>query len=158
GEGPEISEREPNDTPATAQPLPFAESENGVVNGQLQADGDRDRFRFTAHAGEEIAFSLSAARLRERSYDAEPRCDPVLTLTALQGQEVPTADDYDRADPMLAFRFPKDGDYLIEVRDIHLHGRPDWLYRLTVARRPVVTGLFPLAIARGSSVDIQPAG
>jgi hypothetical protein len=158
GDSPEINEEEPNDRPENAQRLPFGSGENGVVNGRLDRDGDRDLFRITARAGEEIAFSVAASRLRERSYDGDARCDATLTLIDADGHELAASDDYERADPMLDYRFTKDGEYLIDLHDARLQGRADWVYRLTVARRPLVTGAFPLAVTRGSSMEIQPAG
>src|SRR5262249_3757197 len=65
---------------------------------------------------------------------------------------------YFRADPMLPYRFEKDGDYYVEIRDARLQGSPAWIYRLSLVRRPVVTGAFPVAATRGSQLEVQPVG
>jgi hypothetical protein len=158
GSDPEIVEKEPNDRPETAQPV-LADGEDAVtINGRLQIGGDRDLYRFTARAGDQFAFAVLGARLQERCRDGGPQCDPVLVLSDGEGHELATSDDYFRADPMLPYRFEKAGGYLIEVRDARLRGSPAWLYRLTITRRPVVTGVFPIAATRGAALDLQPIG
>jgi hypothetical protein len=154
GEGSEAVEQEPNDQPPAASALGAA----GVVNGRLGAKGDRDLFRFTAAAGESIAFSVDASRLQERAHDAGLRCDPTLTLRSADGREIAANDDYHRLDPMLAYRFERAGDYFIEVQDARGDGHNSWVYRLTVARGPVARGVFPLAASRGGPVSLRPTG
>ena len=56
----EVTESEPNDTPATAMKL---EQLPVVVNGHLNRNEDRDVFRFTAKAGQKLVFDLHAQRL-----------------------------------------------------------------------------------------------
>lgn len=154
GDLPESIEIEPNDKAAQAQSIGAA----GTVNGRLQADEDRDCYRFSARAGEAISFVLLAARLQERAHDGAALSDPVLTLRDREGKELATADDFYRADPMLAYRFDQAGEYVIEVRDARLQGAPGWLYRLTVARDPIVTGTFPCAVSHGQSSELKPIG
>ncbi len=154
GEGDEATEAEPNEKPEAAQPLEGVET----VNGRLQAAGDRDVFRFRARAGESIAVVALAARVQERMRDGLSPADPVVTLRDAAGRELATADDTNRADPALPYRFERDGEYTLEIRDGRLQGDPSWVYRLTIARRPLVTALFPLAATRGGSVEVQPVG
>lgn len=56
----EIFEQEPNNAPASAQPL-----ELGVtVNGRIRGDGgDEDYFRFRARKGQKVSFEVEAQRL-----------------------------------------------------------------------------------------------
>jgi mono/diheme cytochrome c family protein len=58
GEGPQLREAEPNDTPAHATALPAP----GAMNAHLHTIGDADVFRFEAQAGQTWILETDAAR------------------------------------------------------------------------------------------------
>jgi hypothetical protein len=62
GELKSYTEAEPNDAPANAQPITIP----AEVGGAISRAGDADLFRFTARAGETIAFEINAARSKSR--------------------------------------------------------------------------------------------
>src|SRR5262249_53046780 len=139
GDAPEGVEQEPNDQREQAQPL----GQLGTINGRLATQGDRDCYRFTARAGEQVTFEVEAARLQARAHDGQVACDPVLSLPDATGRELAASDDEARADPVLRYRFEKAGDYVLDVHDVRLDGNPAWIYRLNVIRGPKLTGCFP---------------
>jgi len=83
----------------------------------------------------------------------------VLTLSDTEGRELAYADD-DRfnPDPTILFEVPRDGDYVVAIRDSLYRGREDFVYRLTLGELPFLTGLFPLGGRLGAPPTIQPAG
>ena len=61
-------------------------------------------------------------------------------------------------DPFLAVDLPHDGTYLVEVRDTRYFGNPKYVYCLEIAEKPFVHAVFPLAIQRGSSTEVELIG
>src|SRR5437763_463057 len=82
-------------------------------------------------AGLEIVFTALSARLQDTVHDLAPggggpHSDLMLVLSDAEGREIASNDDYYRADPMLAQRFEKAGDYFLTVRDVRYAGHPTW--------------------------------
>jgi hypothetical protein len=119
GDLPEIAE------PASVESLPV------IVNGQI-LEGERDRFRVHAIAGQEIVAEVQARALRPYIADAVPGWfDPILAIYDADGHQLLYADDFrSDPDPSVVFRAPRDGDYTVEVRDVIYRGRGDFVYRL----------------------------
>jgi hypothetical protein len=153
GQLPEVNEVEPNSEKAQAQRL---ESLPVVVNGQI-LPGDRDYFRFRARARETLVARVEARQLLPFLADAVPGWnDPCLTLYDANGRELASVDDYHlKPDPVLFFKVPRDGEYLVEVRDIIYRGRADFVYRLTLGVLPYVTEVYPLGARRGTTPRVQ---
>jgi len=147
-------ETEPNNTPDKAQKIDLP----AVVNGKVQANEDVDFFKFTAKAGDELTFVVQAARLQDKIHDLQSHIDPILVLSDATGRELATSDDYFRADPLLNFRVEQDGDYALQMRDVRYMGDARWTYSLTATKRPFVRALFPLAVKRGRTTQLQPVG
>ena len=47
-------------------------------------------------------------------------------------------------DPVLGYKVPKDGDYVLEVKDGLYRGREDFVYRIEAGELPFITSIFPL--------------
>src|SRR5579872_5761221 len=141
---PSIGEVEPNDDPAHAQRLDRTPM---VVDGCIQSPTDRDTFSFQAGDGETWVFDVNAARIRSR-------LDPVIELRDEAGSLVKMAQSTWESDPRLLYTFAKGGRYLVTVRDTQFLGGPDFVYRLTVGRLPVVTGFLPRGEKPGRPVDL----
>src|SRR5271170_3785201 len=64
GGNPEVSEQEPNNSPAQAQAVTLPITINGHISGR-EADGavDEDYFRFHARKGQNLTIDVAAARL-----------------------------------------------------------------------------------------------
>jgi hypothetical protein len=159
GAEPEVQEQEPNNALGEAARLELPVT----INGRLQAAEDVDSYRFSARAGEELVFHVLAGRLQHKIHDLAPgsggtHVDPILVLSTAEGVELATADDHWGPDPLLAHRFTRDGDYVIQVRDVRYQGMPAWTYRLTVTRGPFVSALYPMAGERGRPVEVTPVG
>ena len=150
---PEINEKEPNSLASQAQPL---ESLPILVNGQV-LPSDRDIFRFTAKAGQTLVCEVHARNLLHYIADAVPGwLQACLTLYDADGKELGSVDDFRfNPDPVLVHNVEKDGEYLIEVRDIIYRVRADFVYRLTVGLSPYITHIFPLGWQRNSDAQVE---
>jgi hypothetical protein len=147
GSLPEVSEQEPNDQGTSglqAVDLPV------LLNGQI-LPGDADRFRFRARQGQKLVMSVQARHLIPYLADAVPGWfQATLALYDSKGKEVGFADDYRfDPDPVLFYEVPKDGEYVLEIRDSIYRGREDFVYRIAVGEQPFITHMFPLGGCAG---------
>jgi hypothetical protein len=154
----EVCEREPNDpkpgwVPPQVAGLPV------VFNGQV-LPGDVDRLGFHAAGGQSLVVEVQARALIPYLADAVPGWfQPVLAVFDAQGKELAYADDFRfQPDPVLLFRVPADGDYVLEIRDSLFRGREDFVYRIKVSEQPFVTACFPLGAATASTTTAQLSG
>lgn len=132
---PETRELEHNDPDARATPLPPlpALSLPVLINGQVLA-GDVDRHRFVARRGQTLVLRASARRLVPFIADAVPGWfEAAIAVLDEKGRELAFADHHlFDPDPVLQFRVPSDGPYLLEVRDAIYRGREDFVYRVSI--------------------------
>ena len=71
-----------------------------------------------------------------------------VTLYDAQGKELAYDDDWRfHPDPVLFYKIPADGQYVIEIKDAIYRGRADFVYRIAIGELPFVTGIFPLGQA-----------
>ena len=147
-------------TPATAvqlAKLPVA------VNGQLYSGWtgpvgapDRALFRFNAKAGETIVFDLRGRSLIPYINPAVPGwLDACLTLYDTAGKRLAYVDDngFD-PDPVLFFTPKKEGEYLLEVRDVLYRSSQEFVYRLRIGVIPFITDIQPLGGRRGTETRV----
>ena len=144
----QTEEREPNDTPDQATPLPEGSAGVGKL-GPL----DLDHFRVTGKKGQRVTIEVEARRL---GLDVSP----VVTVMSTHGKawfqerETPGVE----GDCRFLFDVPADGPYLIQVRDT-LYGGSKWgFYRLRVTAEPFATGLFPLGGPPGRPIKLTASG
>ena len=149
GRLPEYTEKEPKSSTTEAG---MSITLPAIVNGQI-LPGDVDRFRFQASKGQQLVASVSAQELLPYLADAVPGWfQATLALYDAKGNELAYDDDYKfHSDPVLYYEIPKDGEYVIEIRDAIYRGREDFVYRITVGELPFITSIFPL----GGQVDAQ---
>jgi hypothetical protein len=126
--------------------------------GVVEKAEDVDFFKFHATAGQALNFQVRAGRLQDRIHDLQQHCDPILTLRNQAGVTMAASDNYFRADPLLSHRFEQEGDYVLEIRDVRYQGNQYWEYAIEVSPQPVVENVFPLAIARGASTELEGSG
>ena len=119
--------------------------------GALDPAGDSDWFDFEAKAGQTIIFDLAAKSL-------DSKANGVLTLADATGKVLASNNDFDSADPMLAYTFTLDGRYTIRVHDLMLGGSVNHYYRLSVGALPYVTGSFPLSVPVNTETDVELIG
>jgi hypothetical protein len=162
-----IVEREPNDTPRTAQVMPAP----GEFVGQFQVPGDIDYIRFHARAEQVFYIEVFADRLGSQA-------DPYLVVEQVErnakGQETvtrmtavddensniaPGVFDTRTDDPSYRFQAPADGTYRIMLRDrsFESRGDPRLVYRLSI--RPEEPDFQLVALPqypkRGSVPDVS---
>lgn len=128
---PEVSEKEPNDTIATAQKV----EQPLIVNGQISKPGDRDVFRIAGHKGDRLVADVMARRLGSPA-------DAQLVLTDSKGRQVAFNDDTEdkgaglithHADPYISVTLPADGVYFLRITDTEGKGGPEYSYRLRIS-------------------------
>ena len=151
---PVVAEAPGINTPGKAQTVPVP----GVVCGRIEAAENVDYYRFAARAGRAVTFEVFCARLQDKIHDLQKHADPLIRVFDADGRELAAGDDDYFADPVLAFRPPKDGEYVVEIRDAKYDGDPRWAYALAITDRPYASHVFPLAVNPGKTVAVEPTG
>jgi len=137
----EVAEKEPNDEPATAQPIAV----NSVVNGT--SDGNReDMFKFPLRSGQRVVIECQAQKL-------DSPMDATMTLLDASGKLLASNGDYFGRDPLIDFIAPRDGDYFVSVYDLSFRG--GFPYRLLVTDQPYVENVHPRALQAGKASPIS---
>jgi len=156
GRLPECREAEPNDNPAAATAVPSLPI---VLNGQI-TPGDVDRFRLAGRQGQKLVVAVAARDLIPYLADAVPGWfQATVALYDADGREAAYADDYRfNPDPVLLYSIPRDGDYVLEIRDAIYRGREDFVYRITVGELPFVSSIFPMGAGRGKKTTVTVQG
>ena len=156
GRLPECSETEPNDKTSEATLVPSLPM---VLNGQIMP-GDRDTFRIKARKGQKLVVNVAARELIPYLADAVPGWfQATVALYDAEGHEVAFVDDYRfDPDPVLLFEVPRDGDYILEIRDSIYRGREDFVYRIALGELPFVSSIFPLGGRQGERVTVSMEG
>jgi hypothetical protein len=130
-----------------------------VVNGQI-LPGGVDRYRFEAGKGQKLVIAAAARELMPYLADAVPGWfQAAISLYDEQGHELAFADHFRfHPDPVLFYEIPKNGEYILQIRDSIYRGREDFVYRITVGEVPFVTGIFPLGGPAGAQTTVQVTG
>ena len=130
-----------------------------VINGQI-APGEVDRYRFSARRGQQLVVVVSARDLIPYLADAVPGWfQATVALYDAKGKELAYDDDFrSQPDPVLHFAIPRDGDYLVEIKDAIYRGREDFVYRIALGELPFVTSVFPLGARGGETVAVELSG
>jgi hypothetical protein len=152
----EVNEKEPNDSPRTAQKL----AGPTVVNGRLQARGDVDCFAVEAKKGQTVVASLLANRTLRSPMDG------VLQVVSPEGIVLEQNNDFHGLDPQVACAVPKDGTYVVRVfafpqvpdSTIGFAGGEGFVYRLTVTTGGYADHALPLAVSRAKPGKVRLVG
>lgn len=135
---PVIAEATPeNNTFDKAQPVTLP----AAICGRMEAEADADCYVFEAKKGETYSFEVVARRLQSG-------LDSYLRLLNDKGQQLAVNDDLRRgirgsADSFIEhWAAPADGKYILEIRDIHLRGGPQFPYVLEATRSQPRFDLF----------------
>ena len=153
----EVLENEPNnnvsDTVGSAPALPL------MLNGQIMP-GDTDCFSFYAEKGDDLVFRVQARSLVPYLADAVPGWfQAVLTLYDTKGRELAYVDDFRfDPDPVMIYRVPADGEYVLEIRDSIYRGRRDFVYRIAMGKLPFIDHIFPLGGREKSKTSVRVYG
>ena len=117
-----------------------------TVAGTLDRAGQADYFRFQAKAGQEIGVQALTATVGSK-------LDPVLELADADGRVLAES-----VNGLLAYTCPADGTYAIGIHDRDYRGGADQFYRLHVGDVPVVTGVVPMGVQRGTEAAVSLVG
>jgi hypothetical protein len=156
---PECTERETNDTIASAQKIDMPK----IINGQIDRSGDVDVFRLSGRAGDEVVAEVYGRRLNSP-------LDSLLRLTDASGKVLEWNDDYvlkdthlhtnmmglltHHADSYLMAKLPQNGTYYVHLADSQNHGGDAYSYRLRIT---APQNDFALRVTP-SSVSMQAGG
>ncbi|HEY5313079.1 MAG TPA: hypothetical protein VIK18_11190 [Pirellulales bacterium] len=151
---PVVVETEPNDTAATAT----AVKTPATICGAVGKAEDVDFYKFHAAQGSSLSFHVRSARCQDRIHDLQQHIDPIVTLRNAAGTVLAMSDNYFFADALLHYRFAAAGDYYLEIRDVRYMGNTYWQYAIEVNDRPLVTTVFPVALAREKSTRLELVG
>ena len=122
------------------------------VWGRLPKRGATAEFTFTAAAGETLLFDLQGQALGFPG-------DYSLTLLDAQRRPLDKNDSYaNQPDPLLVHQFTNAGTYHLVVGEATFGGSAEHRFRLTVGALPFVTSVFPVAVAAGSSNELDATG
>ena len=133
-------ELEPNETMSDAMPVPL----DVVINGQLDKAGDADHFRFEAKQGQRVLIECWAERV-------DSRLRAVLEVFDATGPRLAVNRGYFGIDPLIDFRVPVDGSYVVKVQDLTSSGSAEHYYRLDIDTGPRVAFSVPNVVQRGTA-------
>jgi len=130
-----------------------------VINGQILA-GAVDRVRFKAAKGAQVVVQTCARALMPFLSDAVPGWfQAAVAIEDDHGHEIAFADHFRfDPDPVFCCVIPRDGEYLLKIRDSIYRGRDDFIYRVTLGDVPFITGMFPLGCRAGTQTTAQLLG
>lgn len=143
GNRPELREDDANETNSSAQTVPPHVS----VNGRMDRKGDLDHFRFTAKAGQLVVIECWAERI-------DSRLRAVLEICDRQGRRLASNRGYFGIDPLIAFRVPADGDYVVKLYDLVFAGGAEYYYRLDIDTGPRVAFSVPSVVEHGKPARV----
>ena len=154
-----LRQRRLNNEQKAVAPTEMSITLPSTVNGQI-LPGGVDHYRFQAHKGMGLVVVAAARGLMPYLADAVPGWfQAALTLYDAKGQELEHADHYlYHPDPVLHYEIPKDGEYVVEIRDSIYRGREDFVYRITLGELPYVTSVFPLGGQVGAQTTVELQG
>jgi hypothetical protein len=156
GKYPEIAEVEPNNEVGKAQvvtKLPVC------INAKLGERGDVDGYGVKLKAGQTLVALVEA-------YALGSPLDILAHIIDPQGIRVKTFSDGRNLDPFIAYTAEKDGLYTVQLAgfshppasDIRFTGGSSAIYRLHLSTGPVVTQVYPAAIAQKGKTDVTLIG
>jgi hypothetical protein len=148
-----------NNEPKAVEPTEMNITLPAIVNGQT-LPGGVDRYRFQARKGMGLVVMVAARQLIPYLADAVPGWfQAAVTLYDAKGHELEHADHYEfHPDPVLHCEIPKDGEYVVQIRDSIYRGREDFVYRITLGELPHVTSIFPLGGPAGAQTTVELKG
>jgi DNA-binding beta-propeller fold protein YncE len=131
----------PHTSPRTGQAVALP----ATLLGTVGRAGEVDWYRFEVIAGQEVGVQVMKG--------PGSKLEPTLTLTDADGRTLAESES-----GLLGYRCPAAGTYALGIRDRDYRGEASMTYRLHTGDLPVVTGVFPLGLQRGTEADIRVEG
>lgn len=156
GNLPEGTETEPNDEVAKPQVI---EKLPACINARLDKGGDIDGYAVKLEAGQTLVAVVEAYALGSGT-------DMLAHVLDEQGVRLHTGSDSRNLDPVLSFKAPKAGRYIVQVAgfahppvaDVRFTGSAAVVYRLHLSASAVVTQVFPQAVTLGGKSEVELMG
>lgn len=123
----EVTEKEPDNTPETAQKI----SLNSAINGQTDAAGE-DYFRFPAEKDQRVLIEAAGSSIDSKGL-------PVMVLFDPSGAEVARA----RSGGLIDFTAASSGEHVLQVHDLTYQGGRDFFYRVRLGTFPRIDYVTP---------------
>ncbi|HEY2251564.1 MAG TPA: hypothetical protein VGH74_10910, partial [Planctomycetaceae bacterium] len=150
GDRKEIVEVEPNNTPDK----PMAIELNTIVNGKSDGGADIDWYKFAAKAGQRVLIELRSKQLDSRMEGAVDLLTVTQTGNVIgAGRRIMHRRTLGRAEPLLDFTVPADGEYLLKVHDFLYNGSAEYVYRLALHTGPHIDFVLPAAGLPGTTAE-----
>jgi len=153
-DAPVVLEKPGINLPAKAQPVPLP----SVACGRIEVAENVDYFKIHCRAGQVVTLEVQGARLQDKIHDLQKHLDPFIAVLDMDGRELAASDDAYFADPTTSFKAPRDGDYLVLIRDAKFEGDPRWSYALSITDKPYVAQVYPMALNPGREALVEPVG
>ncbi len=151
---PEVAEAESKSSSARNNSLNSAQDIQApiTVNGTL-SEADRDLYRVTLEAKQEIVLEVEARRLGSS-------IDAVLQIYGPAGNAVARNDDAPGigTDARIAFTAPAAGQYFVEVHDSRFSKQQRNFYRLVAGPIEYAEALYPLGWKANEAVEVELSG
>lgn len=98
-----------------------------VISGRLAGPGETDRYRIRAKKGRRLKIAVASRALGFPT-------DPVLKVTDLKGKTIQRVETRSSTaiDETAQLTIPADGEYVVEVSDLHRRGGTRYVYRLSI--------------------------
>lgn len=156
GSLPELAEVEPNDEvakPQIIEKLPIC------LNARLDKSGDVDGYAVKLEAGQTLVGIVEA-------YSLGSGVDMLAHVMDEAGVRLHTASDSRNLDPVLSFKAPKAGRYIVQLAgfphppaaDVRFTGSATTVYRLHLSASAAVTQLLPAAVASTGKSEVELIG
>jgi hypothetical protein len=137
---PEIPVIRIDDDPHGASSAPVPVTIPALIEGTIEQPADIDRVRFKVKGGDRIALEI------ETPNKTIPQFNPYLRVVSTSGDEaftnvhsrVNTCGDtiIKQVEPKTTYSFPRDGEFILEIRDItHLYGERSFTYRVLLRQQ-----------------------
>ncbi|MCH7988374.1 MAG: hypothetical protein IID46_04390 [Planctomycetes bacterium] len=130
----------------------------GIKRSKQDSGTDTDWFKFKVEAGETLTFNVVSMRLSRMLAVQYQVSDPIIFLHDQYGSTLATSNNFFAADPCLSYRFERAGQYYLQIRDVRFGSNSNFHYCIEINDRPLITTLFPLAVAAGRKTQIRMAG
>ena len=142
---PAVAEKEPNSDFAKPQPIAMNVTVSGIVQNE-----DVDYYAVQAKKGQRISVEIEGMRLGTSMFD------PYVAILDSMRFELAAADDSPlvKQDAVASAIAPKDGTYIVEVRESAYGGNGNCRYRLHVGHFPRPTAVYPAGGKIGTKIAV----
>ncbi|MFP6577156.1 MAG: hypothetical protein VB912_18490, partial [Pirellulaceae bacterium] len=138
GTSTEVTDNGGNHELAKAQPVTLGT----IINGRADAS-KTDRYQVELAAGQRLLVDCLAQRI-------DSRLDGTLILFDAQGQELMRSRAHRQGDPLIDFKAPAAGQYVVGISDFVYRGGAEYMYRLEFRTGPYIDFIIPSVAAPGA--------